>query len=226
MLNVRELRSSSHHPLKRRAEGEYDSSKPSSDEHSVDKDPHFDREALVPSDSTFQRTAVGSIKRLFDPNIDNPSALLVGRNIDQKHISSTRRISDFRALVFRSKKIESESKDDSLPKLEYGEGNYIQEQLRYNDKSHENARSNASRAPLNESASADQIYETNLKPEPTMISQPETRSIFVDQLFAELRDIQTGLKMIEIKCIEVDERQSVAAQEKDSSRKNKLSNDQ
>ncbi len=245
MLDAREPRSSSHHPLKRRAEGEYDSPKPSSDEHSVgkmtskarhakvqsggpfvDKDPHFDREALVPSDSAFQRNAVGSIKRLFDPNTDNPSALLVGRNKDQEHTSSTRRISDFRALVFRSKKIESEGKDDSLPKLEYGEGDYIQEQLRYNDKPHGNARSNASRAPLDESASADQIHETNLEPEPTMIPQPETRPIFVDQLFAELRGIQTGLDMVEAKCIEVDERQSVAAQEKDSSRKNKLSNDQ
>lgn len=135
-------------------------------------------------------------------------------------------MSDFSALVFRSKKIESESKDDSLSKLKYDEKDYIQKQLRYNDKSHENVRLNASHAFLNESAFADQIHETYLKPELTMISQLKTRSIFVDQLFAEVRDIQIDLNMIEIKCIEVNECQSVAVQKKDSSRKNKLSNKQ
>lgn len=245
LSNARKFRSSSHHSLKRRAEEKYNSSKSSSDVHSVekmtfktchvkmqseesfvDKNSHFDREVLVSSDSTFQHNAVRFIKRLFNSNINNSSALLVERNKDQKHISSTRHMSDFSALVFRSKKIESEGKDDSLSKLKYDEKDYIQKQLRYNDKAHENVRLNASHAFLNESAFADQIHETYLKPESTMISQLKTRSIFVDQLFAEVRDIQIDLNMIKIKCIEIDECQSVAVQKKNSSRKNKLSNKQ
>ncbi|KAK3173102.1 hypothetical protein OEA41_006431 [Lepraria neglecta] len=58
---------------------------------------------------------------------------------------------------------------------------------------------------------------------PEMLLQPETRPISHEQLVIEVKGIYAGLVMVEAKCIDIDKRQSAAAQEKDPA---KLKNDQ
>ena len=65
-----------------------------------------------------------------------------------------------------------------------------------------------------------------LEAEPEMLLQPDTRPISHEQLVVEVKGIYAGLVMVEAKCIDIDERQSAAAQEKDPSKKIDLKNDQ
>ena len=62
--------------------------------------------------------------------------------------------------------------------------------------------------------------------QPEMLLQPETRPISHDQLVIEVKGIYAGLVMVEAKCIDIDEKQSAAAQEKDPSKRAILKNDQ
>ena len=61
---------------------------------------------------------------------------------------------------------------------------------------------------------------------PEMLLQPDTRPISHEQLVVEVKGIYAGLSMVEAKCIDIDERQSAAAQDKDPSKKTDLKNDQ
>ena len=73
------------------------------------------------------------------------------------------------------------------------------------------------------------LYEpqmTRPEAEPEILLQPETRPISHEQLVVEVEAIYAGLVMVEAKCIDIDERQSAAAQEKDQSKRGLLNNDQ
>ena len=61
---------------------------------------------------------------------------------------------------------------------------------------------------------------------PEMLLQPDTRPISHEQLVVEVKGIYAGLVMVEAKCIDIDERQSAAAQEKDPTKRINLKNDQ
>lgn len=65
-----------------------------------------------------------------------------------------------------------------------------------------------------------------LEDEPEMLLQPETRPISHEQLVVEVKGIYAGLVMVEAKCIDIDERQSLAAQQKDLGKRVGLKNDQ
>ena len=65
-----------------------------------------------------------------------------------------------------------------------------------------------------------------LEPDPEMLLQPDTRPISHEQLVVEVKGIYAGLVMVEAKCIDIDERQSAAAQEKDPIKRVTLKNDQ
>lgn len=71
-----------------------------------------------------------------------------------------------------------------------------------------------------------QEIENDLESEPEILLQPETRPISHEQLVVEVKGIYAGLVMVEAKCIDVDEKQSHAAQEKEPSRQTKLSDEQ
>lgn len=62
--------------------------------------------------------------------------------------------------------------------------------------------------------------------EPEILLQPETRPISHEQLLVEVKDIYAGLVMVEAKCIDVDQKQALAAQEPDPSKQTKLTGDQ
>lgn len=66
----------------------------------------------------------------------------------------------------------------------------------------------------------------NQDTQPEMLLQPETRPISHEQLVVEVKGIYAGLVMVEAKCIDIDERQSAAAQERDPSKRPELKNDQ
>ena len=68
--------------------------------------------------------------------------------------------------------------------------------------------------------------DQELDPEPVLLLQPETRPISHEQLVVEVKGIYAGLMLVESKCIDVDEKQSKAAQEKDPSRQTKLTHEQ
>ena len=177
----------------------------------IGKDPDFDREAIVANDATFQRNPIGPAKRLFDPNIDDTGlASSVRKSKHQEHASSARRNHDPTPQTFRSKQNGSDPKKDNSP----------QRQFRYN------AGPLGNSVSLDETASADLSHENNLEQEPIMIPQPETRPISHDQLVVEVKGIYAGLVMVETKCIEVDEAQSAAAQDKDTCQNKTLSNEQ
>ena len=59
-----------------------------------------------------------------------------------------------------------------------------------------------------------------------MLRQPETKPISHDQLVVEVKGIYAGLVMVEAKCIEVDERQKIGAQNKDYASQNPVTPDQ
>ena len=62
--------------------------------------------------------------------------------------------------------------------------------------------------------------------EPEMLLQPDTRPISHEQLVAEVKRIYAGLVMVEAKCIDIDEKQSAAAQEKDQTKRVNRKNNQ
>ena len=62
--------------------------------------------------------------------------------------------------------------------------------------------------------------------EPEMLLQPDTRPISHEQLVVEVKGIYAGLVMVEAKCIDIDDKQSSAAQEKDPAKRMNLKNDQ
>ncbi len=76
------------------------------------------------------------------------------------------------------------------------------------------------------SPSVEDNFEKDSEEEPEMLLQPETRPISYEQLVVETKGIYAGLAIVEAKCIDVDERQLAAAQEKDPSKRTELKNDQ
>ena len=68
------------------------------------------------------------------------------------------------------------------------------------------------------------FYDPNTESELPL--QLETRVISYEQLVIEVKGIYVGLVMVEAKCIDIDERQSTAARERDASKRFELKNDQ
>ena len=62
--------------------------------------------------------------------------------------------------------------------------------------------------------------------ETELLLQPETKPISHEQLVVEVKGIYTGLVMVENKCIDLDEKQTLAAQEKDPDKKTNLTQEQ
>lgn len=62
--------------------------------------------------------------------------------------------------------------------------------------------------------------------EPKPFKQPETRPISHDQLVIEVKGIYAGLVLVEAKCIEVDEKQTALAQEKDPAQRRPIKDEQ
>lgn len=80
-------------------------------------------------------------------------------------------------------------------------------------------------APANGTDAGPSYMDTDTELDAEILLQPETRPISHDQLVVEIKGIYAGLLMAEAKCVDVDEKQSLEAQEKVSSRQKRLSNE-
>ena len=207
---------------------------------SKEKDPDFRREISNPKESNTGRTGNpnGPAKRLFDPNTDSPASVpgsVPGfRSNKQDPTIYPRRVYDHRAHVFRSKRTPG---GDNGGDFKYK----IMINSSFNNDEDPHKRSAISSiqpppweerrlelpAPAEVEADSDHpdgYADPDLEPE--ILLQPETRPISHDQLVVEVKGIYAGLVMLEAKCIDVDEKQYIIAQEKSSFRLTSLSNEQ
>ena len=185
-------------------------------------------------DAEFKRDAVASYKPLYDPASSTTHAAKVNRRA-KSHIHANARRSPQTSRNMASahpgsgisgpyhNKPYSDGQLET-PDVKPSPGNQSRE---YQDRSLSPVRAPPSRINL---SSPEQGHlgddSENLELEPELLLQPETRPISLDQLVVEVKGIYAGLVMVEAKCIDIDERQSVAAQEKDSSKRFDLKNDQ
>ena len=188
----------------------------------TNKDLRSDRTNIATPDPDFSRNRPGPQKRLFDPNSDStPFSSSPRRNGQQDQSSAARHGYDPRTHVTRSRKEPLDCRDSPQAELD-------SKARRSGLKSNANyEKAN----PENEITESDNPVghltpEYPSDPEPKMVRQPETRPISHEQLVVEVKGIYAGLLMVEAKCIDVDEKQSKAAQEKESARQTKLTNEQ
>ncbi|MCJ1433520.1 hypothetical protein MMC27_002883 [Xylographa pallens] len=187
----------------------------------VPKDPEFDRKPSVTKDSSRANERNGPQKRLFDPNTDKPTFGSNQRKVGKTEATTaSRRVYDPRSHLFRTKRqsIEDIGRDNqsSLHPHQPGVIEGVPDDPR---------------CPVESSSYQDHLVDhpdsdTSFEPEPELLLQPETRPISHDQLVVEVKGIYAGLVMVEAKCIDIDDKQSLAALEKDPTKQTKLKPEQ
>ena len=178
----------------------------------LDKDPEYDRKAS-PNRKLDLGRQVNPPMRLFNPSLDDPN---IGKTVAQD--SSARRSSDFKAHAVRHRKDQSDDFTGSHDKAA--------NQCFLNQDSAETSQSRPVQELQRPKPRESSHLSHDTSTEPEMLLQPDTRPISHEQLVVEVKGIYAGLIMVEAKCIDVDEKQSAAAQEKDPSRMTRLGNEQ
>ncbi|KAI9878115.1 MAG: hypothetical protein M1830_001832 [Pleopsidium flavum] len=194
----------------------------------VTVDPDFDRNVPVVGDIDYVRPVTGNKPILFDPSTDN---LTTSFSRDIPHAlgpTSTSRVYDARAHVFRSKKEPIPRRDDQL--LERKEWHF-NPQLRPRAGKHSSFQTpstvDANKRHRQLAGQSGLPYDgTQSERDPELVRQPETRPISQEQLVAEVKGIYAGLVMVEAKCVEVDNKQALAAKDPETGQQPKLSNEQ
>ena len=198
----------------------------------LNSDSNFDRRAPFAGDPEFNRTSqAGPNRRLFDPATDSPVANMNPRGSGKyDNAGAPRRVHDPRTHIFRSKKAQQDLKEDMIPSFDSLKTPFGHRQPIYIEKAPPKASSTIampeSLEPKKDLLSAPPSSWSPTDFPPEMILQPETRPISHEQLVVEVKGIYAGLVMVEAKCVDVDEKQSIAAQEKDPTKQTKLSNEQ
>ena len=163
----------------------------------------------------------GAQKRLFDPNTDKTTFGSNPRKLGKVDPSlGPRRVYDPRSHFFRPKKdtagdIGYNSKTSSRP-----------QQAIFIEKSLVNTGLPPGQNLTSDGLDNQPDSDNEIEPEPELLLQPETRPISHEQLVVEVKGIYAGLVMVEAKCIDVDDKQSVAAQEKDPAKQTRLTPEQ
>ncbi|KAF6225485.1 hypothetical protein HO133_009485 [Letharia lupina] len=188
----------------------------------------LNRQQATENDPEFKRGAPGSIKPLWDPNIDDPNTRKAARRDRQPgHVNKPpRRPHPSREPRSRPKK--PDIVDEQPNVADTREQTMSTEPHVTHFDSSRKTRILAKKEPPpsdGDSPPGDEPSEGS-EAEPEMLLQPDTRPISHEQLVVEVKGIYAGLVMVEAKCIDIDERQSAAAQEKDPSKKIDLKNDQ
>ena len=177
------------------------------------------------SDLEYKRDMHGATTTLWDPNTDTPNT---GRLFQRdRHQSLTNNPS---RRFNPSKEHGPKSRKPGLlqrnRKSQASKARQDQSILNEPDSIVVEDRPGTDRVPSGgDSSPVDEPLE-DLEVEPEMLLQPDTRPISHEQLVVEVKGIYAGLVMVEAKCIDIDERQSVAAQEKDPTKRVNLKNDQ
>ena len=173
-------------------------------------DSDYDRRVTFTSDNHLGRAPqIGPKRRLYVPGSDSPVA-------NKSYNSRTR--------TFRPKKAQHDYDEDSTATAS-GQQYPIYIEKAPVRSSSPNSKPMPKEIPmklLTTPAAPDRPAD----PPPEMLLQPETRAISHAQLAVEVKGIYAGLVMVEAKCVDVDEKQSIAALEKDPTRQTKLSNEQ
>ena len=197
---------------------------------SVGRDQGFSDQGKQISDLEYRRDTPGGATSLWDPNTDNPSSgkafprdrhQSLANNPSRRlnpikdHASKARKPSllqrNRRPQALKTRQEQSMSNDPSPTVLEGS-----QKPLR---PGREEALTGGDSPPPDEPPEGSEA-------EPEMLLQPDTRPISHEQLVVEVKGIYAGLVMVEAKCIDIDERQSAAAQEKNPNKRINLKNDQ
>lgn len=173
-------------------------------------DPDYDR-----GDVNFVRPATKPM--LFDPSADNLTTSF-SRDIPNALGFTT---TSQRAHVFRSKKELLPRGDDPLLDRKQGRsyaGKHPPLQAPSGD-AHKRHRPHVAQPGFS---------HAHVQPDrdPDLVLQPETRPISQEQLVAEVKGIYAGLVMVEAKCVEVDNKQALAARDPETGQQPKLSNEQ
>ena len=179
-------------------------------------------ESFTPKDPDFDRNVkpVKPVKRLFDPSTDptasNPNNRKAGK---AEGPLNTRRVYDSRPQLLLSKQKTSEDFNSNKITAHSHHGIGV-------EKPGARTGLSAEHPPVQPRFDKVPVLDAQLDPEPQLLLQPETRPISHDQLVVEVKGIYAGLVMVEVKCIDVDEKQTQAALEKDPSRQTKLTPEQ
>ena len=192
------------------------------------------RQEISPTDSDFKRDSSGPTQTLFNPHTDSPNLYRASRRDKQsghehpKHRHNlpmdvlspepgVRLIEKAHANFTVQRGPNRSSKEEPR-----NDGDDQRGQPENFDKDRDDNSSES--PPADDFQGSDHADVQDTQPE--MLLQPETRPISHDQLVVEVKGIYAGLVMVEAKCIDIDERQSAAAQEKDLSKRHELKNDQ
>jgi len=191
------------------------------------------RRGTLPDEPDYKRGFTGYKQLLWDPETDSPNTTKVVRREKQRGHNKP---NDWRhpSGDFHSPEKGSvlSEKDNAYPHAHVG---HEKPQLQQAPGSHDGPGSSfpfekdrddlSSGSPLADDVPEDEHPEAS-EGDPEMLLQPETRPISHEQLVVEVKGIYAGLVMVEAKCIDIDERQSAAAQERDPSKRPELKNDQ
>lgn len=197
---------------------------------SVGRDQDFSNEGKQTNDLEYRRDIHGASTSLWDPNTDNPNS---GRAFQRDRHQSlannpSRRLNPIKdhgfkprkpGLLQRNRRPQALKARQEQSMLNEPGTNVWEESPQPSKPGTEQALSGGDSPPLDGPPEGSEA-------EPEMLLQPETRPISHEQLVVEVKGIYAGLVMVEAKCIDIDERQSAAAQEKDPTKRVNLKNDQ
>ena len=182
------------------------------------------------SDAEYRRDVQVATTSLWDPNMDNPNT---GKGFQKERHQSlahnpSRRLNPIKDPGCKPRKpgLLLRNRKPQAPKAR-------QEQSMSNEPGHTvlEEPQKPIRSGLEQSLSGGDSPPLDGPPdgpdvEPEMLLQPDTRPISHEQLVVEVKGIYAGLVMVEAKCIDIDDKQSSAAQEKDPAKRMNLKNDQ
>ena len=191
----------------------------------ITRDQELSNQGNQTSDLEYRRNIHGATTPLYDPNTDNPNtgkafhrdrhqnptSITPRRlNLSKDHVSRNRKPS----LIQRSRRPQTLKARPEQSMSNEPDSTIVDEAERPSRPLSEGDLSPVEEAP------------EGIEVEPKMLLQPDTRPISHEQLVVEVKGIYAGLAMVEAKCIDIDERQSAAAQEKDLTKRVNLMNDQ
>ena len=194
---------------------------------SAGREADITRQKISPDQSEYKRGLPGTRQPLFDPNSDPVEGIRREKQHGQHNpILWCYPPTGLQSISQAPEKIE---KANSLPHARFGQGKpYVPKQGDGQAKGsvhrQDDGEAHSSDSFDDESSGLD--HPKSPVADPEMLLQPETRPISHEQLVVEVKGIYAGLVMVEAKCIDIDERQSAAAQEKDPSKRSELKNDQ
>lgn len=197
---------------------------------SVGRDQEFSNQGKQTSDLEYRRDIQGATTSLWNPSLDNPSSGKVLQRDRHQSLANnpSRRLNSVKDPTSKPRKTNllQRNKRPQAPKARQEQSISTEAGPAVLGASQKPLRPGVEQAlPGGDSPPIDEPLEGS-EAEPEMLLQPDTRPISHEQLVVEVKGIYAGLVMVEAKCIDIDERQSAAAQEKDPNKRVNLKNDQ